>query len=311
MKTFVTGATGALGWPTVDALVAGGHQVTALARTPEKAAALEERGATPVSVSLFDPDELANAFAGHDAVANLATALPSTHRFTSMRAWKQNNLIRTDGSRNVGDAVLRAGVPILIQESVSMIYPDGADRWITEDTKPDRFPMAESNLAAEANNQRFTEKGGTGIVLRFGWFYGPGAAHAEQFLALAQRHVCVQMGDPHGYVSSIHVRDGGRAVAAALDVPAGTYNVADDEPLTKAAYVDALAAAAETRCWLRVPGRSARLLGHRTTSLTRSLRVSNEKFTSASTWKPMFPSAREGWADTAQEIEARPGLRRD
>lgn len=304
MKTFVTGATGALGWPAVDALVGAGHQVTALARTPEKAAALRERGATPVSVSLFDTDALARACAGHNAIANLATALPATHRFTSLRAWNENNRVRTEGSRSVAEAARSAGVPVLIQESVAMIYPDSGDRWITEETKPDRFPMAESNLAAEANTQRFTDQGGTGVILRLGWFYGPGAAHSEQFFSLAERHVCIQMGSPQGYVSSIHVHDAGRAIAAAVDVPAGTYNIVDDEPLTKAAYADALATAARRRCWIRVPGRSAYLLGHRTTSLTRSLRVSNARFKQFGAWEPAFPSAREGWVCTAQGLQA-------
>ena len=51
MKIFVTGGTGAIGRHAVQALVEGGHAVTALARTPEKAASLGAQGATPVSVS--------------------------------------------------------------------------------------------------------------------------------------------------------------------------------------------------------------------------------------------------------------------
>ena len=46
--------------------------------------------------------------------------------------------------------------------------------------------MTRGNLAAEANAHRFSEAGGTGIVVRFGWFYGPGAAHSERLLALAR-----------------------------------------------------------------------------------------------------------------------------
>jgi nucleoside-diphosphate-sugar epimerase len=56
--------------------------------------------------------------------------------------------------------------------------------------------MARANLAAEANANRFTAAGGVGVVLRFGWFYGPGATHSEEFFALARRHVCISMGRP-------------------------------------------------------------------------------------------------------------------
>jgi nucleoside-diphosphate-sugar epimerase len=145
--------------------------------------------------------------------------------------------------------------------------------------------------------------GGVGVVLRFGWFYGPGARHSEEFLALARRRICVMMGPPGTYVSSVHVADGGAAVAAALTVPAGTYNIVDDEPLTKRAYADALAAAAGKRVCLRVPGRLALLLGNRSTSLTRSLRVSNARFRQVSGWAPIYRSAREGWMATAKALE--------
>jgi len=304
MRVFVTGGTGAIGRPAVDALIESGHDVTALARTAAKAGTLRAIGATPVEVSLFDRARLVEALASHDAVVNLATALPRTHRFVSMRAWAENNRIRSQGSRVVVDAAVAAQVRVMLQESVSMIYPDCGGEWITEDTPPDRYPMADSNLMAEASTRRFTDEGGTGIVLRFGWFFGPGARHAEEFYRLAKYHVCIQMGAPDTYVSSIHVRDGGRAVASALGVPAGVYNVVDDEPLTKRDYANALAQAADTTPWLRVPGRAARLLGHRTTSLTRSLRVSNQLFKAASGWLPRFPSAHEGWRDAANELDA-------
>lgn len=303
MRCFVTGGTGAVGGHAVPALVAAGHEVTALARSPAKADVLATQGATPVTVSLFDRVGLAAAFAGHDAVVNLASALPPTWRFVQARAWRENHRIRTEGSATVVDAALDAGVGRVVQESVAMLYPDGGEAWIDEDVPADPFPLARSNLAAEASARRFTEAGGTGVVLRFGWFYGPGARHSEEFLALARRHVLTVLGPPDGYVSSIHVADAGAAVAAALAAPAGTYNVVDDEPLTTRAYGAALAAAAGARPWVRGPGRLARLLGNRTTSLTRSLRVSNRRFREATGWAPRYPSAREGWSAMAVSID--------
>jgi nucleoside-diphosphate-sugar epimerase len=98
--------------------------------------------------------------------------------------------------------------------------------------------------------------------------------------------------------------DAATAVDAALQAPAGTFNIVDDEPLTKRGYADALAHAADTTLWLRGPGRAALLFGDRLTSLTRSLRVSNTRFRIATGWAPRYPSAREGWLATAT------GLRR-
>ena len=95
-----------------------------------------------------------------------------------------------------------------------------------------------------------------GIVLRFGWFYGPGATHSEQLFALARRHLGLVLGPPGSYVSSIHV-DAAQAAAAALHAAAGTFNIVDDQPLTKREYADAMARAAGAAMWLRGPGRAA------------------------------------------------------
>ena len=46
----------------------------------------------------------------------------------------------------------------------------------------------------------------------------------------------------------------GEGIAAILGAQAGTYNVVDDEPLTKRAFADALADAVHTKAWLRPPG---------------------------------------------------------
>jgi uncharacterized protein YbjT (DUF2867 family) len=76
MRVFVAGGNGVIGRYAVPALIAAGHTVSALARSDAKAEALRRQDATPVRVSLFDRDSLTTAFADHDAVVNLATALP-------------------------------------------------------------------------------------------------------------------------------------------------------------------------------------------------------------------------------------------
>jgi nucleoside-diphosphate-sugar epimerase len=56
---------------------------------------------------------------------------------------------------------------------------------------------------------------------------------------------------------------------------------------------------------LPVPGRAALLLGDRTTSLTRSLRVSNRRFRTACQWAPRYPSVREGYRAMARRESPR------
>lgn len=302
MRVFVTGGTGAIGGHAVPALRRAGHTVTALARTPDKASVLGGQGATPVSVSLFDSSALAAAFAGHDAVINLATAMPSTLGFVIRRAWRATEHVRTEGSAAVVEAAQAANVERLVQESVAMLYRDQGARWIDEDAPVDHYPAATGNHAAEAGAHRFAAAGGTAVVLRFGLFYGRGAGHSEQMLALARRHVAPVIGPPESYLSSIHVADAAEAVVAALHAPAGPFNIVDDEPLTKRDYSHALAQASGTRALARGPGRACLLFGDRLTSLNRSLRVSNGRFRGATGWAPRYRSAREGWIATAAEL---------
>lgn len=300
MKVFVIGGTGAVGQQAVNALHEAGHDLIVIARSLDKARELESRGIQTSNVSIFDRPALRDSFRGVDAVVNLSSAIPPMSKFMITSAWKDNTKVRTEGAAAISGAATDAGVSRLIQESVCMLYPDGGSEWLDESTPTDRFPMAEANLAAEASTARFSSSGGNGIIMRFGWFYGPGATHSEQFLHMARWHICVQMGRPDTYVSSIFMPDAGAAVAAVLDAPAGIYNVVDDNPLMKRDYADTLGAAVNAKWWFRVPGSAALLLGDRATSLTRSIRASNSKIKNLTRWKPKYPSAREGWVEFAR-----------
>ncbi|BBY38895.1 hypothetical protein MMAN_30290 [Mycobacterium mantenii] len=85
----------------------------------------------------------------------------------------------------MADAAAAANVPRLVQESVAMIYREGADRWIDENWPTDHYPVAVGNHAAEANARRFGDLDGMAVILRFGVFYGVGAAHSEQIMGMA------------------------------------------------------------------------------------------------------------------------------
>jgi 2-alkyl-3-oxoalkanoate reductase len=127
MKVFVAGATGVLGRRAVAGLVRSGHEVSALVRSDAKAGQVVAAGAAPVRCSLFDPDGLRSAMAGHDAVINLATHIPPVTAAARAPAWAENDRVRTVGSRNLVDAALVAGVGRYVQESIAFLYADGGD----------------------------------------------------------------------------------------------------------------------------------------------------------------------------------------
>lgn len=72
MHIFLTGATGYIGSAVLDAVIKGGHQVTAIARDPEKAERLLTRGATPIIAELGLPNHWVPALKSADAVVHTA-----------------------------------------------------------------------------------------------------------------------------------------------------------------------------------------------------------------------------------------------
>ncbi|MBT2515014.1 NAD(P)-dependent oxidoreductase [Arthrobacter sp. ISL-30] len=173
MRVFVAGGTGVVGRRVVPLLLRQGHEVTVLVRSAEKAEAVSQAGARAVEVNLFHPAGLARSIPGHEAVVNLATSIPPFSRAVLSRAWKLNDRIRAEGSRNLADAAAAAGVERFIQESVAYLYADAGSEWIFEDHLV--RPSVITASAGEAENQarRLVEYGCATVVLRFGAFYGP------------------------------------------------------------------------------------------------------------------------------------------
>ncbi len=303
MKVFVTGATGVVGRRAVPLLVQAGHEVTAVARTPDKAAALQRTGARPVTVDLFDATGVRRAMAGHEAVINLATHIPrSTARMLLPWSWRENDRIRRDASAILVDAALAEGVGRLVQESFAPMYPDCGDEWIDEEVPPRPARYNRSTLDAERSAARFTHAGGAGVVLRYAGFYGPDAAHVPDLIRFTRRGVSALPGRPDAYFSSLSHDDAASAAVAALGVGAGIYNVVDDEPLRRAEFVAVVAAGEGVPPPGPQPAWMARMLGSLGELLSRSQRMSNRTFREASGWAPRYPSLREGWPATLAEM---------
>jgi nucleoside-diphosphate-sugar epimerase len=294
MKLFVAGGTGVLGRRAVPRLVEAGHSVTALSRSPEKDELLRSLAATPVRVDLFDAGAVKDAADGHDAVLNLATAIPPTTKAAKASAWEETFRIRREGSRNLVDAALATGAGRYVQESITFNYADAGDAWIDEDGPVEWGTYGAACEAAEAQARRFTESGGTGVVLRFGAFYGPDGHHMDDMAKLLRKRIAPDI-SPDGYRSSIHTEDAATAVVASLAVPAGTYNVVDDEPVDRRAWLDAFAASLGVKP-PRFVGKVAKpFVGRKAEMLLRSQRVSNRRFKEASGWAPTYPSVRDGF----------------
>lgn len=303
MQIFVTGATGVIGERLVPQLLAAGHTVTAVTRSPGKGLALQQLGARAVAVDLFDERGVRDAVRGHDVVINLATHMPSSSmRMMWRSSWRENDRVRREGSRILVDAALAAGVGRFIQESYGLIYADDGGEWIDEQSPVQPAPYNASVLDAEQSAARFAATGATGIVLRFAGLYGPDAM-ARDLIGMVKRGWSPLPGRPEAYYSSLAQDDAATAAAAALTIPSGIYNVVDDEPLTRRAWVDAIATAIGARPPKFAPAWTARLMGAVGELMSRSERISNRKLREASGWAPIFRSARLGWPAVVAEMQ--------
>ena len=302
-KIFVAGATGILGRRAVPLLVAAGHDVTAIGRTPEKAAQLEAVGATPVAVDIFDAVAVKGAVDGHDVVANLATHIPAVAKMRMRSAWKENDRIRAEGSRNLVDAVLATGATRYIQEQICFLYDDGGDAWLDEDSPMAAPDYVQSGLEAEKQTQRVTDAGGVGVVLRFGMFHAADSDQTQMTVRMARRRIMTMFGAKTAYIPTVMVDDCATAVVAALDAPAGVYNIVDDEPLTRAEYGGALAAAVGVKSLRHPPKLATKAAGEQGAMLARSQRISNRRFKDATGWAPQYPSMRHGWPAIVSEVQ--------
>lgn len=297
VRIVVSGGTGVIGRAAVPALLADGHDVVALARSSESAAAVAAMGAAPVAGDLFEPDSLVAAYAGADAVVNLASGMPFGRAPMRRRAWRRHDALRTTGARNVAAAARKAGVRRVVQDSATVLYADHGNDWITEQSALEITPVTEPLAVAETHIQDYCCGSRTGVVLRFGLVVGDDPLTRRRLRA-ASRGRPVGLGRPDGWSHLVHTDDVGTAVAAALVAPSGIYNVGA-EPVLEQEVVSAFAAAVGVDSLGFVGPVLRRLAGDRIEPLSRSLRVSGDHFAAHTGWAPTRPRFDASWLEAA------------
>lgn len=298
MKIYLTGATGVIGRRALPALLAAGHDVTAVARSDDKAAAVHAAGATPSQVDLFDGEAVTAAVAGHEAVVHLATNIPTGADVAVKRGWRTNDRLRTEAADNLRHAAATTEARRFVQESITFPYLPNGDDWIDESHPCDYFWGNESSKQAEAGCGAFTEAGGTGVVLRFGLFFAPDSAHVQTYVASAGRGLWTVTGADDTPISWAHVDDAAAAVVAALDAPAGVYNVAEPEPVPRSDHRRALAEAVGRNRLRGVPSPVQRALGPGVETVSRAHRISSAALGDATGWRARHRVV-DHWKDCA------------
>ena len=309
MRIFVAGATGVIGRRLVPMLVERGHEVTAMTRSPEKSDMIRAMGATPAIRDVFDAEGLR---------AELASATPEVviHQLTDLppdvdprKATEQlegNDRIREEGTRSLVDAAVDAGARRMVAQSIAFVYEPSGGAVKTEDDRlfdEAPFPWSRGVRAVRALEDAVTKTEGLeGIVLRYGWFYGPGSSYAPDgyWANEVKRRRFPIVGRGSGVFSFIHVDDAAAAAVAATEggTP-GIYNVVDDEPAMLREWLPAYADAIGAKRPFRVPKLIARLMaGSWTADMATGLRgASNARAKEGLGWEPRYPSWRQGFRE--------------
>jgi nucleoside-diphosphate-sugar epimerase len=316
MKVFVAGASGALGVQLVPELVAAGHDVVAMTRTPAKQDMLRTLGARPVVADALDPDAVARVVgeAEPEVIVHQLTALSgkmglrdARHPDRSPMAITTNRL-RTEAT----DHLLAAGRAVGARRFVAQSF--GAFRYaptgppvMTEDEP--LYPDPPGALRPVVQALLHLEKAvtsidwGEGLALRYGGFYGPGTGisldpDAEMAGAVRKRQFPI-IGDGGGVWSHIHIEDAAAATAIAVERGApGVYYIVDDEPATVRDWLPTLASALDAKPPRRIPRWLGRLVAGEmaTIMMTDVHGASNAKAKRELGWGLRYPSWRQGLA---------------
>ena len=195
MRIFLAGATGVIGSRLVGLLVAAGHEVAGMTRSPDRAGDLRDRGAMPVVCDVYDAGALAGAVDAFspDLVMHQLTDLPD--HLADISAYGERNLrIRLEGTRNLLTAAASAGVERFIAQSIAWRLPPNRAAGIT------------------AFEDQVLRAGG--VIVRYGQFYGPDTFYP----------------DAPPPPPRVHIDEAARATAALLDTPGpGVVEVLDPD----------------------------------------------------------------------------------
>lgn len=311
MKIYIAGASGAIGRPLIRLLVGAGHEVVGMTRS--NADVVRELGAEPAVADAFDRDAVLAAVerSAPDVVVNQLTDLSAPFNPRKYDEWLAGtNRLRSEGTRNLVDAAVAAGAQKFVSQSIAFAYR--MDPGLKTEEAPMIGAAAGAMGTAVTELEQLTLAAPGGIVLRYGFFYGPGTSYTRdgQQAELVRKGQLPVVGGGHGAFPFIHVDDAASATVAAIERGApGVYNIVDDEPASVATWLPVLAESLGARAPMRVPRLVGRLLAGETgTVMMTELRgASNAKAKQALGWAPRHATWRDGFRELGTRAAAESG----
>jgi nucleoside-diphosphate-sugar epimerase len=241
MKIFVAGATGAIGLPLVRALCTLGHDVVGMTRSKRGVDRLREVGAGVSSVDAFDLRAVRSAIeaASPDVVIDQLSSLPADPA-DILKSIPDDTRLHREGGANLLAAARELGVGRYILQSKGFYLDALAGQLASERAKlrydaPGAIGEATRTMGAYEDSV-LSSPPLDGVVLRYGFFYGPGTWYRPDggIADQARRGEAVVVGEGNAVWSFVHIDDAVAATVASLTAEPGVYNVVDDNPLSVA-----------------------------------------------------------------------------
>ncbi|SFP17319.1 NAD(P)-dependent oxidoreductase [Actinomadura madurae] len=307
MRVFVAGGTGVLGRRLVPLLVERGHEVTATTTSASKLDVAARLGAEGVVMDGLDAASVGEAVAKArpDVIVHQMTAISVAHAgkadMKHMDRWfAGTNRLRTEGTDHLLAAADATGVTRFVAQAYASWNGIREGGWVkTEEDPLDLMAgtPAEPGMAALAHVEDAVTRAG-GTVLRYGWFYGPGAT-GDLVEPVRKRQFPI-VGGGAGHCSFIHLDDAALATVLAVEKQvSGVFNIVDDEPAPVNEWLPHLAECAGAKKPMRVPAWLARPLAGdvAVTMMTEGRGFSNAKARAELGWEPRYASWRQGFQE--------------
>jgi nucleoside-diphosphate-sugar epimerase len=222
MKIFCTGASGYIGGSVATHLVAAGHEVTGLVRSPEKADAVRARGIEPLLGTLDDGQTLAQAAQAADLVVNAASA---DHKGAVVAML---------------DALAGSGKPFIHTSGSSIVGTrskgERSDAIFDEDTPITPSPARAARVALNEFILSYRDKGCRPVIVCPSLIHGlghganPNSVQVPLLIRLAKkRGNAAHAGPGENIWSNVHIDDLVTLYALAIEkAPAGAFYFAED-----------------------------------------------------------------------------------
>ena len=297
MRALVTGATGFVGSHLVEALQRRGATVTALARSPQKAASLISQGIRVVPGHLHDETALLQATRDQDVVYHVAGVVAARNEAEFLRA-------NRDGTKHVVAATESAGTRNFVLVS-SLAAGGPSTRGLALDGSESPRPVTSYGRSKLASEEVVRSSRLQWSIVRPPMVYGPRDREVFKVFRLVRFGIAPLFGDGTQELSAIHAADLANALVLASEAPVGkTYVACHPEVFTTAEFAHVIGRTMERsvrtvkvpplvgRALLSVTEATARLTGQ-ATILTAD--KANEFFQAAWTGDPTPLISDTGW----------------